>query len=54
VLDRYEDAGDAAACRALTTLTGQLRALTGKKVPDTDAVRASLGRIREFMGCGAV
>jgi hypothetical protein len=37
VLDRYEDSGDKAACRALTTLTHQLRALTGKKVPNTAA-----------------
>ena len=54
VLDSYEDADDAGACHALATLAAQLRALTGKKVPDSAAVRASLGRIREFMGCGAV
>jgi len=53
VLERYEDGNDAAACRALTTLTNQLRALTGKKVTSTEAVRTSLERIRTFMGCGA-
>ena len=52
MLDRYAGDNDAAACRALRTLTNQLRALTGRKVPDTGAVRASLGRIRVFMGCG--
>ncbi len=53
VLGRYANGHDAAACRALVTLTNQLRALTGKRVPDTEAVRTSLGRIRAFMGCGA-
>ncbi len=51
VLDRYEDGNDRRACKALATLTSQLRALTGKKVPDTAAVRASLERIRTFIGC---
>jgi len=53
VLERHEDGDDAAACRALTALGNQLRALGGKKVPDTAAVRASLERIGAFMGCGA-
>ena len=52
-LERHEDGNDKAACRALTALTNQLRALTGKKVPDTAAVRTSLEHIRTFMGCGA-
>ena len=53
VLERYEAANDRGACKALGTLTSQLRALSGKKVPNTAAVRDSLARIREFMGCGA-
>jgi Thrombospondin type 3 repeat len=52
VLDRYADGHEAAACRALATLTNQLRALTGKRVPHTEAVRTSLGRIGTFMRCG--
>jgi len=53
VLDRYAAGHDAAACRALSTLSNQLRALTGKKVPDTDALRTAMEHIREHMGCGA-
>jgi len=53
VLERHESGRDAAACRALEALSSQLRALTGKKVPDRAAVRASLENIRAFMGCGA-
>ena len=53
MLERYEDANDRAACRALASLTSQLQALSGKKVPDTAAVRSSLAKIRVFMGCAA-
>ncbi len=53
VLDRYAAGHDAAACRALSTLSNQLRALTGKKVPDTAALRTAMEHIREHMGCGA-
>ena len=53
VLDRYAAGNDAAACRALSTLSNQLRALTGKKVPDTAALRTAMEHIREHMGCGA-
>ena len=51
--DRYDSGHDGAACRALTTLGNQLRALTGKKVLDTTALRTAMQRIREHMGCGA-
>ncbi len=54
VLERYEAGGDAAACGALDTLVGQLGALTGKKVGDTEALRTALVRIRTFLGCAEV
>ena len=36
---------DASACQALDTLVGQLGALTGKKLPDTEALRTAVERI---------
>jgi hypothetical protein len=52
VMERYEDSGDAAACQALDSLVGQLGALTGKKVADTEALRTAVAHLRNFVGCG--
>jgi len=51
LLSYYEGSGDADACRALDTLVGQLGALTGKKIDDTEALRDAIVRIQQFMGC---
>ena len=53
VLDRYAGSHDEAACRSLARLIDQLRVLTGRRLPDTEALRDSLARIRTFIGCGA-
>jgi hypothetical protein len=53
VLARLDAADDRKACKALDTLTNQLRALTGKKVPNSAAVRTSLEHIRTYLGCDA-
>lgn len=53
VLARLAAGNDRKACTALDALTNQLRALTGKKVPNSAAVRTALEHIRTYLDCGA-